>query len=128
MRGESAGFDPVDALRSWDIATAQVARSTQGLNNESWFVDAAARRFVLRLYGGTIEGDVANEHALLASLAAAGLPFATPRPVAPRGSPVTWAWVSTLAGPRLAALFERIAGAHLDDTDIDGLGEAVRAF
>jgi homoserine kinase type II len=128
MLGPGAGFDPIDALRSWDIGPASVARSTWGLNNESWFVDAAAGRFVLRLYGTARERDLADEHALLAALALAGLPFATPRPLAPRGSSVTWARVSTLAGPRLVALFERIPGTHLDDADSDGLGAAAWAF
>ena len=128
MRSSGAGFDPAEALRSWDIAGADITRSTSGLNNDSWFVDSRAGRFVLRLYGTAREGDVAAEHALLVQLDKAGLSFAIPRPVSPHGSPVSWAWVATLAGPRLAALFERIPGDHLNDEDVHGLEAAAAAL
>lgn len=128
MRSPGAGFDPAEALRAWDIAGAAIARSSWGLNNESWFVDAPSGRYVLRLYGVAAEDEVVAEHALLAQLGSAGLPFATPRPVAPRGSPVTWAWVATLSGARLAALFERISGDHLDDDDVAGVESAAAAL
>ena len=85
MRSSGAGFDPAEALRSWDIAGADITRSTSGHNNDSWFVDSRAGRFVLRLYGTAHEGDVAAEHALLVQLDKAGLSFAIPRPVSPHG-------------------------------------------
>src|SRR5207237_4967245 len=56
------------------------------------------------------------------------LPFAIPRPLSPRGSPVSWARVATLAGPRLVALFQRIPGEHLNDEDVHGLEAAAAAF
>jgi Ser/Thr protein kinase RdoA (MazF antagonist) len=128
VRSAGAGFDPAEALRSWDITKADIVRSSQGLNNESWFVQTRRGRFVLRLYGTADEGDVAAEHALLIELDKVGLPFAIPRPVSPRGSPVSWARVATLAGPRLAALFEWIPGEHLNDEDVQGLEAAAAAL
>jgi Ser/Thr protein kinase RdoA (MazF antagonist) len=128
VRGPGAGFDPAEALRTWGLSGAAISQATAGLNNESWFVDTPSRRLVLRLYGPVKEDDVAAEHALLAQLGAAGLPFATPQPVSPPGSTRSWAFVSSLAGTRIAALFERIAGDHLDDTDRDGVQAAAAAF
>ena len=128
MRSARAGFDPAEALRAWDISGAAFVRSSSGLNNESWFVETRRGPFVLRLYSTLDEADVAAEHGLLAQLDRAGLPFAIPRPVSPRGSPVSWAWVATLAGPRLAALFQRIPGEHLNDEDVHGLEAAAAAF
>jgi Ser/Thr protein kinase RdoA (MazF antagonist) len=128
VRGPGAGFDPAEALRTWEIAGAAISPSTSGLNNESWFVDAPSGQYVLRLYAVGPSAAVDAEHALLAQLPSAGLPFATPRPVAPAGSPTTWAWVATLGEPRIAALFERIPGEHLDDADAAGVEEAAAAF
>jgi len=128
VRSAGAGFDPADALRAWDVSGADVVRSSSGLNNESWFVESRRGAFVLRLYSTLDEADVAAEHRLLAQLDRAGLPFATPRPVSPRGSPVSWARVATLAGPRLAALFQRIPGEHLNDEDVQGLEGAAAAL
>jgi len=34
VRSSGAGFDPAEALRSWDIAGADITRSTSGLNND----------------------------------------------------------------------------------------------
>jgi Ser/Thr protein kinase RdoA (MazF antagonist) len=128
MRGPGAGFDPAEALRTWGIVGAAISPSSSGLNNESWFVDAPSGRYVLRLYAVVPAAAVEVEHALLAQLRSAGLPFATPRPVAPAGSPTTWAWVATLGEPRAAALFERIAGEHPDDADESAVEAAAEAF
>jgi Ser/Thr protein kinase RdoA (MazF antagonist) len=128
MRGPGAGFDPAEALRTWGIVGAAISPSSSGLNNESWFVDAPSGQYVLRLYAVVPAAAVEVEHALLAQLRSAGLPFATPRPVAPAGSPTTWAWVATLGEPRAAALFERIAGEHPDDADESAVEAAAEAF
>jgi Ser/Thr protein kinase RdoA (MazF antagonist) len=121
VRGPGAGFDPAEALRTWGITGATIARCSWGLNNESWYVDASSGRYVLRLYGAATPVEIDAEHALLGALRTAGLPFATPRAIAPPGSPATWAWVATLAEPRAVALFERIPGEHLDDDDVAGV-------
>jgi len=128
MRGPGAGFDPAEALRTWGIVGASISPSSSGLNNESWFVDAASGEYVLRLYAVGPSAAVEAEHALLARLRSAGLPFATPRPVGPVGSPATWAWIATLGEPRAAALFERIRGAHPDDADVAAVETAAEAF
>jgi Ser/Thr protein kinase RdoA (MazF antagonist) len=128
MRGPGAGFDPAEALRTWGIVGAAISPSSSGLNNESWFVDAPSGQYVLRLYAVVPAAAVEVEHALLAQLRSAGLPFATPRPVAPAGSPTTWAWVATLGEPRAAALFERIVGEHPDDADESAVEAAAEAF
>lgn len=128
MRGPGAGFDPAEALRTWGIVGAAISPSSAGLNNESWLVDAPSGQYVLKLYAVVPAAAVGAEHALLAELRSAGLPFATPRPVAPVGSPATWAWVATLGEPRAAALFERIVGAHPDDADVVAVEAASEAL
>jgi Ser/Thr protein kinase RdoA (MazF antagonist) len=119
---------PAEVLAPWGIAAAALSRSISGLNNDSWFVDAPSREFVLRLYAVADEADVAAEHALLARLRSAGLPFATPRPIPVGDTAITWTYVPAPGGPRIAALFERIPGHHLDDADGAGVQAAAAAL
>lgn len=98
-----------------------------GLNNETYFVRAREGDFVLRVYRNTAEPSrVRDEHDLLARLALAELPFATPVPLRTAGGD-TLAVLETAAGPRLAALFERIPG-ELATLDVANARLAGRAL
>lgn len=71
-----------------------------GTNNRVHVVDVPGRRVVVRVYQNLDATQVAAEHAVLAALAAADLPFQVPRPLpAPDGS----TWTATPDGP--AAVF-----------------------
>lgn len=115
------------ALAPWGIRDATVTPTTWGLNNRSWFVDSPAGRHVLRVYSVASPADVSSEHELLRELASARLPFATPR-AAPALDGSTVVLIDAPAGPRAAALYERIDGDHLDDEDVGGVEAAGTAF
>jgi Ser/Thr protein kinase RdoA (MazF antagonist) len=120
-------FDPQQALQRWDIGPARVTPTAWGLNNRSWFVDGGDARYVLRVFTDSSLDDVRSEHRLLVQLSAARLPFATPWPVAARDGS-TCQVIDTPRGPRIAALYERIEGDHLDDDEVSGVEAAAAAF
>ncbi|HUQ41188.1 MAG TPA: phosphotransferase [Candidatus Limnocylindrales bacterium] len=97
-------------LRAWSIRPTAVRRTEHGLNNDSYFVDAAEGQFVARIYRNTADpARVRDEHDLLGRLAMQELPFQTPVPIKTDAGD-TLAVLETEDGPRLAALFTRIAG------------------
>jgi homoserine kinase type II len=103
-------------LRPWPITPRSLRRTEHGLNNESYFVDAAEGDFVVRVYRNTADPSrVRDEHDLLARLALQELPFEVPMPTKTEGGD-TLAVLETPDGPRLTALFTRIPGepAELD--------------
>jgi homoserine kinase type II len=103
-------------LRHWPITARALRRTEHGLNNESYFVDAAEGEFVARVYRNTADPSrVRDEHDLLARLALQELPFEVPLPSRTADGD-TLAVLETPEGPRLAALFPRISGdpASLD--------------
>jgi Ser/Thr protein kinase RdoA (MazF antagonist) len=116
-----------DLLAPWDIPAATLSPALGGVNNRCWFVESASGRYLLRVYSVASLDAVRSEHALLAALSTAALPFATPRPVA-AGDGSTCPMVMTPEGPRIAALFARIAGENLDDDDVAGIEAAAAAF
>lgn len=120
-------LDLRELLAPWALEDATVTPASWGLNNTSWFVDSAAGRHVLRVYSVASLAEVMSEHALLLQLTSAGLSFATPRPLPARDGS-TCPLVDTPAGPRVAALFGRIDGDHLDDDDLAGVKAAGAAF
>lgn len=97
-------------LAAWPIAPLSFERAELGINNDSYFVRAREGEHVLRVYRNATEHSrVRDEHDLLARLALAGLPFATPMPLRTHSGD-TLAVLETSDGPRLAALFPRIPG------------------
>jgi len=103
-------------LRPWPITPTSLRRTEHGLNNESYFVDAAEGQFVARVYRNTVEPSrVRDEHDLLARISLHELPFQVPMPTKTAEGD-TLAVLETPDGPRLAALFSRIPGepASLD--------------
>ena len=97
-------------LRAWPIAPRALRRTEHGLNNESYFVDAAEGQFVARVYRNTADPSrVRDEHDLLGRLALQELPFQVPMPMKTAGGD-TLAVLETSDGPRLAAMFARIPG------------------
>jgi homoserine kinase type II len=97
-------------LRPWAITPRTIRRTEHGLNNESYFVDAAEGQFVARVYRNTAEPSrVRDEHDLLGRLALQELPFRVPMPTKTADGD-TLAVLETPDGPRLTALFERIPG------------------
>lgn len=116
-----------EVLAQWAITNATVTPTSWGINNRSWFVDSSAGRHVLRVYTDAWLDQVRSEHVLLARIGTAGLPFATPQPVPARNGS-TCPVIQTAGGRRVAALFERIEGDHLDDDDVAGVEAAGAAF
>jgi homoserine kinase type II len=103
------GVKPID-LAQWSITPRAIPRAELGLNNDSYFVDAAEGQFVARIYRNTADpARVRYEHELLAHLALQELPFAVPTLVKTTAGD-TLAVLETASGPRLAALFQRIPG------------------
>jgi homoserine kinase type II len=103
-------------LRAWAITPTSRERAEHGLNNDSFFISAREGEFVLRVYRNTADPQrVRDEHDLLARLAMQELPFAVPVPLRTTDGD-TLAVLESDAGPRLAALFDRIPGdpASLD--------------
>jgi homoserine kinase type II len=103
-------------LRAWAITPTSRRRSEHGFNNDTFFVSAREGEFVLRVYRNTADPQrVRDEHDLLARLAMQELPFAVPVPLRTEEGD-TLAVLESDAGPRLAALFDRIPGepASLD--------------
>ena len=97
-------------LRPWPITARAIRRTQHGLNNESYFVDAAEGQFVARVYRNTADPSrVRDEHDLLGRLALQELPFQVPMPMKTEGGD-TLAVLETPDGPRLAAVFVRIGG------------------
>ena len=97
-------------LAPWTITPRAIPRAELGLNNDSYFVDAAEGQFVIRIYRNTADPvRVRYEHELLAHLALQELPFAVPTLVKTAAGD-TLAVLETPDGARLAALFERIPG------------------
>ena len=98
-------------LASWPVTPLSFERAELGRNNDSFFVHAREGRYVLRIYRNAVEPSrVRDEHDLLARLAMAELPFATPIPLRTREGD-TLAVVEVPEGPRFAALFPRIPGS-----------------
>jgi homoserine kinase type II len=98
-------------LRAWGVTpTRPLERAADGLNNDSYFVWADDAEFVLRIYRNTADpARVRDEHDLLGRLRLQELPFAVPTPTLTEAGD-TLAVLESADGPRLATLFERIAG------------------
>lgn len=94
------------------------------MNNRSWLVTTASDRFVLKAYRDVTDPDrLAFEHAMLAALDAAALPFAVPVPI-PASSGAT---VVPVGGERWS-LFRRIPGRAAErdsEPDARRAGEAL---
>ena len=101
----------------WDVpGDIDVAPIDAGLNNPTFRVRAAGRRYAVRVYRNLDAGSIRREHALLATLADAGLPFRVPEP-APCRDGATFA--QTPQG--CLALFAWIDGQHADADDPEHL-------
>jgi homoserine kinase type II len=117
----------LDDLARWSITPRALRRVEHGVNNESYFVEADEGEFVARIYHNTADpARVRYEHELLAHLALQDLPFAVPTLVRTAAGD-TLAALETPAGPRLGALFVRIAGepARLDVAHAGVAGRAL---
>jgi Ser/Thr protein kinase RdoA (MazF antagonist) len=98
-------------LAPWPIAPTRVVPTGTGVNNNTFYVDAAEGSFVLRVSLNTADASrVRAEHELLGRLAMQELPFQTPVPLKTREGD-TLAVFESEDGPRLATLFFRIPGA-----------------
>ncbi|HEX6121687.1 MAG TPA: phosphotransferase [Ktedonobacterales bacterium] len=99
--------------RAWGLpAPARLTPLAHGTNNRMWRVETAHASFVLRVYSNhTDEARVRFEHAILVGVAAAGLPFAVPAPIATRDGAL-YVRVATDGGATLAVLTPFLPGAH----------------
>ncbi len=109
---------PQDIVAAWPIdGPVAVHPLLNGTNNRSYSVVAPGARYILRLYQNTTAPErVRYEHALLARLARATLPFAVPAPL-PTHSGATLVAASP-SDDRLAALFHVIPGRRPDGRDL----------
>jgi len=100
-----------EMLSAWPIAVSGTPRQTNaGTNNRSHIVDSPAGPYVLRIYQNTNDLErITYEHALLDRLQHAGLPFATPLPLA-TDSGDTFVVAANGGVPVVAALFPSIPG------------------
>jgi Ser/Thr protein kinase RdoA (MazF antagonist) len=119
--------DPRTLVAPWALRDVEVTTAERGISNRSWFIRGNSARYVLRLYSTTSRDFVLREHELLVKLRAMDLPFTTPFPV-PTKSGASIVAVDTPEGSRFVALFEHIAGEHLDDDDVAGVEAAAAAF
>jgi len=88
-----------------------------GTNNLSYSVVAPSARYILRIYQNTAMPErVRYEHALLARLARATLPFAVPAPLLTHSGATLVA--ASPSDDRLAALFHVIPGRRPDGRDL----------
>ncbi|MFZ5824199.1 MAG: phosphotransferase enzyme family protein [Bacillota bacterium] len=109
-------MDFASLLESWPLTgTPQLQPTEGGWNNLSRLVTANEGRFVLRLYQNTANPErVRFEHELLTRLAAEGLPFDVPAPVATR----TGESLVTTSEGALAALFRLIPGTGAEGLNL----------
>ena len=109
-------MDFATLLESWPLTgSPQLQPTDGGWNNLSRLVTANEGRFILRLYQNTADPErVGFEHALLTRLAAEGLPFDVPAPVATR----TGESLATTADGGLAALFRLIPGTGAEGLNL----------
>lgn len=107
-------------LREWALPQpANVRPLAHGTNNEMFAVETPADAFVLRVYANHADvGRVHFEQAVLARLAAAGLPFALPVPL-PIASGEPFARIAgDDDGGVLATLAPLLPGTHPDRGDL----------
>jgi len=115
MTGKGSTDQDSDFLRemlsAWPIAVSGTPRQTNaGTNNRSHVVDSPAGPCVLRIYQNTNDLErITYEHALLDRLQHAGLPFATPLPLA-TDTGDTFVVAANGGVPVVAALFPSIPG------------------
>jgi len=115
-----------ELLDEWAIPRPrELTRASWGISNETWFVRSEAGEHVLRLYVQKRTEAIRFEHELLRRLATAELTFRTPVPVTTEAGDT---FAVEVDSARLAALFRRIPGEHLDDDDVDGVENAAAAF
>ena len=108
-------MDLEQLVASWPIERPYRLRATiRGVSRSTQFVDTPSGSYLLCVYpAGTRPARVGYEHALLAALSGAGLPFAVPSPV-PTDAGATF--VEVPGADRLASLVEVIPGRMLDGT------------
>jgi len=109
---------PQDIVAAWPIdGPVAVHPLLNGTNNRSYSVVAPGARYILRMYQNTaVPERVRDEHALLARLARAPLPFAVPAPL-PTHAGATLVAASP-SDDRLAALFHVLPGRRPDGRDL----------
>ncbi len=100
-----------DVLSAWPIAVSGKPRRTNaGTNNHSHVVDSPTGPYIVRIYQNTNDLErIAYEHALLSQLQQAGLPFATPLPLA-TDTGDTFVVAANGGIPVVVALFPSIPG------------------
>jgi Ser/Thr protein kinase RdoA (MazF antagonist) len=85
-----------------------------GTNNDSYAVERAGERYLLRVYRHAADPDrIRYEHGLLIRLRSAGLPFAVPAPLPARSGDT----LVTASNGAAAALFPFFPGAHANSED-----------
>jgi len=109
---------PQDIVAAWPIdGPVAVHPLLNGTNNLSYSVVAPGARYILRIYQNTAMPEcVRYEHALLARLARATLPFAVPVPLPTHAGSTLVA--ASPSDDRLAALFQFISGRRPDGRDL----------
>jgi homoserine kinase type II len=98
-------------LDTWPLPEPRAIRQVDsGTNNLSYRVTTRTGEFLLRIYRhGAQRERIAYEHALLAALDQAQLPFAVPVPIAASSGETC---VEVATGDRLAAVFPWLPGDH----------------
>lgn len=121
--------DVIELLDLWPVLGAATLQPTnRGASNTTYFVDAQAGKFVLKLYGdSTATAQIQYEHSLLLYLQSCDLSFAVPAPV-PANSGETLVSVNRNDTPLLVALLPLLPGQPADLKNLRHTRAAGRAL
>ena len=115
-----------EVLDQWDLPRPrELVRTAFGMSNESYHVSSPAGAHVMRVHSAKPLQAIRYEHEVLRRLIDAELPFQVPQPLPTlRGDTVA----VDVDSARQCALFRRIPGETLDDSDTAAVARAAEAF
>lgn len=121
--------DVTELLGLWSfLDTSTVQPTNRGASNTTYFVDAQAGKFLLKLYGdSTTTAQIQYEHSLLTYLQGTDLSFTVPAPI-PASSDETLVHISRNDASLRVALIPLISGQHANRQNLHHARAAGRAL